>query len=229
MSEAFIIMLCAGSFYLLQKIFFFFSEATESKEVYCRWRIPGWGVYIIGLFFWLYVFFYIDKILILGWMELCGLPAMILGLINSLRMYRELKGRKKKEKKQKKLWRILFGWKLLGAFGWEGVLVIIGALIGTGFSIDYYGSLNSFAQGLQLAAVVGFLAGTYLLAKDWLWGYLFYALMNGTTGWLMYIKIQKNPNFKMLFYMQMASIVFVVGAFLVRWRRQKKNKPGKCQ
>ena len=216
-------MFCAGGLYLLQKIFFFFSEfyfseVAETKRVYYLWRIPGWAAYIIGLFPWLYIFFYVDKILILGWMELGGLPAMILGLGNSIKMYRRLKEGRKEEKKRKKLW---------GVFGWEDIVVIIAALMGVGFSIDYYGSLNSLAQGLQLAAVIGFLTGTYLLAKDWLWGYLFYALMNATTGWLMYLKIPINPNFKMLFYQQVASFILVVGAFLVRWYRQKQSKKAK--
>jgi hypothetical protein len=65
---------------------------------------------------------------------------------------------------------------------------------------------------------VGFLVGTYRLADDHLDGYTWFFLMNISAGWLMFMQ-----DYFWLGMQQVASLAFVIDAYLCKTRVQKSN------
>lgn len=92
-------------------------------------------------------------------------------------------------------------------------------LVGFGISLYDFGGITTFNQVLEIGLVAGFLVGTYLLAHNKPFGYLWYVLMHVSCAWLM-----KIENRELLFYMQLLSLVFIFDAYLMT-RRQKKDLP----
>ena len=82
-------------------------------------------------------------------------------------------------------------------------------LLGTGYSLYDYGGIVSVSQLLEFGVMLGFLLGTYLLAKNNMKGWLFFMLMNGSMGSLMLI--QNKP---ILAFQQGMSFCFVVYGFI---------------
>jgi len=175
-----------GGFYLLNKICFAFAEgrAEPSKR---KLRVAGWVVYLLGLPAWV--------IILVGkhdWMaaaiEAGGAPAMLFGLINAYRG--EIAPNRRFD-------RII-------AFFTYSVLAL-----GIGYSLYDYGGLTALSQLLEIGIVVGFLLGSYLLAKKNSAGWLFFMLMNISTGSLMFLQ-DKN----LLAAQQLVSLCFVVYGYL---------------
>ena len=86
------------------------------------------------------------------------------------------------------------------------VLLTVGVL----YSLFDYGGLTSLSQGLEIGVTIGFLGGTYLLAKSNPLGWLLFLLMNTSTGLLMLIQ----GNF-ILAVQQAISLLFVAYGY---WR-----------
>jgi hypothetical protein len=66
--------------------------------------------------------------------------------------------------------------------------------------------------------MIGFLIGSYLLAKSNVYGWLFFMLMNGSMASLMLI--QHKP---LLFGQQLVSLCFVIYGFTVSVKSSRRN------
>jgi hypothetical protein len=151
------------------------------------WRIAGWLAYIIGLPGWI--------ILLAGkndWMaaanEAGGLPALVLGLVLA--------------------WKGLDKASALADWGVK-IFTWIMVALGLGYSIYFFGGITSFTQILEMGVTVGFLLGTYLLAKKKPSGWLFFAMMLCSMGTLMYLQDKV-----ILVFQQALSLVFVIRGFV---------------
>lgn len=182
-----------GIFYLLNKIFLSLSEYARNREnekVSRRWRIAAWAIYLAGLPAWV--------IILVSWrnwiaasVEASGAPAMLLGLLNALRDNTNSSPR------------------------WLNRLALISIPLGFIYSLYDFGGLNTINQWLEIGLVLGFLVGTYLLAKEQASGYLWYVLMHVACAWLMLIQ-----GFPWLFLQQIVSLFFIINAY--RTARKRK-------
>jgi len=176
------LQLWGGGFYLLNKILF---AAAEGKQAIGkrRLRIAGWVVYILGVPAWV--------IMLVGkhdWIaasiEAGGIPAMLFGLYN---VYMN------PDTPNRVFERI------------ASVCTYMFLVTGGCFSLYEYGGITSVSQVLEMGVMVGFLVGSYLLAKKNLYGWLFFMLMNVSMASLMLL--QDKP---LLSVQQLVSLCFVV-------------------
>ncbi len=128
-----------------------------------RFRVASWVAYLIGLPPWVAIFISWHN-WIAASVEASGAPAMILGLVIALR------GTTKSPPR------------------WLDRLALICTPLGFGYSLWDYGGISTINQWLEIGLVLGFLVGTYQLAKERNSGYLWYVLMHVTCGWLMWIQ-----------------------------------------
>ena len=186
-----------GGFYLLNKIFLSFSEHARNRGDEARarkWRIASWAVYLVGLPPWVIIF--------VSWrnwtaasVEASGAPAMLLGLVIALR------GTTKNPPR------------------WLDHLALVCIPLGFGYSLYDFGGITTINQWLEIGLVLGFLVGTYLLAKERASGYLWYVLMHVACGWLMWIQ-----GYPWLFLQQLVSLVFIVDAYRMTRRVSRSKK-----
>lgn len=181
-----IMQVWGGIFYLLNKIFFCISEHNPQKRK--TWRVCSWIVYLIGLPAWVIIFIW-EHNWIAASIETGGVPSMALGLIIALR------GKGKEPK-------------------WLNFIAIVAIVSGITYSLYDFGGITTINQVLELGIVVGFLTGTYMLAKERPIGYLWFLLMNSSNSVLMYIQ-----DYRMLCLQQVISFIIVFDAY----RIQKKN------
>jgi hypothetical protein len=90
-------------------------------------------------------------------------------------------------------------------------------ILGVCYSVNDYGGITSVSQGLEIGVMIGFLIGSYLLAKSKSYGWLFFMLMNGSMGSLMLI--QNKP---ILAVQQLVSLFFVIYGFTVAIKTNRK-------
>lgn len=180
----------AGFFYLCNKISLLFAEKNRNKPKERKWRISAWTVYLIGLPAWVIIFIS-GRNWIAATLEAGGAPAMLLGLVLAI---------KRIEK---------------GTVKWLDYIALFAVIVGIGYSLYDYRGLNTITQGLELSMVIGFLVGTYLLAKKKVNGYLFFMLMNGSNTVLMLLE-----NHPWLVVQQIISIGFVISAFIFALKRR---------
>lgn len=81
--------------------------------------------------------------------------------------------------------------------------------VGVGYSLYDYGGLVSLTQFLEICAVIGFLGGTYLLAKSARAGWLLFMVMNASVALLMYVQ----HNY-MVSVQQLISLGFVLVGYV---------------
>jgi len=81
--------------------------------------------------------------------------------------------------------------------------------LGFAYSLYDFGGLTTPNQLLEIGLVVGFLIGTYELAKERSDGYLWFVLMHVSCGWLMWIQ-----GYPWLFLQQVVSLLFIADAYL---------------
>ena len=176
-----LLQIWGGGFYLGNKIFLALSEGRAIDHAFRRW---GWACYLIGLPAWVIIFL-LERNWIMAAIEFGSVPSMIYGLLVALHG---------KERAQTSIFASLSVW-----FAY--------ALIpfGVGYSLYDYGGLVSLTQMLEICAVVGFLSGTYLLAKGARTGWLLFMLMNASVAALMYVQ----SNF-IVAIQQLVSLAFVV-------------------
>ncbi|MFA6301189.1 MAG: hypothetical protein WC609_02470 [Candidatus Paceibacterota bacterium] len=186
-----------GGFYLLNKIFLTFSEYAHNrgdKKTARRWRIASWVIYLVGLPPWVIIFI-VRHNWIAASVEASGIPAMLLGLVIAFRDTTKNPPR------------------------WLDRFALVCIPVGFAYSFYDFGGLNTINQWLEIGLVVGFLVGTYLLAKENANGYLWYVLMHITCGRLMWIQ-----GYPWLFLQQVISLGFILDAYRVALK-QKRRKP----
>ena len=188
----------AGLFYLLNKIFFACAEISKGgkRGWEKRFKISAWVTYIIGLGPWLIVFSQTDD-WIAFWVELAGLPSMVLGLINSIR----------NRDQEEPTWLVY-----VALF-----ITAIGCLI----SFQVLNGFHEFTQLLEFVLAIGFLGGTFLLCRKnpIVEGYLCFVVMNASNAWLQSIRgndlLMKQQTFSLTI------MLFVY--WLTQWRRWKRR------
>lgn len=183
----FALQVWGGGLYLLNKIFFALAEGKQ-ESAKRRLRIVGWVVYILGVPAWV--------IILVGkhdWIaasiEAGGIPAMMFGLYN-VYMNPETPN-------------IIFD--QFASFCTYSFLII-----GICYSLFDYGGISTASQVLEMGVMVGFLVGSYLLAKKNLYGWLFFMLMNVSMASLMLL--QNKP---LLSVQQLVSLCFVIYGFMI--------------
>lgn len=182
-----LLQIWAGAFYLLNKIFFSRAERNQG-EWKRKWKIASWAVYLIGLPAWLLVFAQKPNWIAFG-VEAGGAPAMVLGLVIALR------GKENEP-------------------NWLNIFALLGAVLGLLYSVRIFHGITTINQVLEMGIAVGFLIGTYLLAKENPKGYLWFLLMNASNAVLMGIQ-----SYPWLCLQQIISFAFVLDAYLI----EKKN------
>ena len=174
-----------GLFYLTNKICFALAEGKDNNRKR-QLKIFGWIIYILGVPAWVTILI-IKQDWIAASIEAGGLPAMLFGLFN---VY-------KNSEKPNSFFDIIASF-----FTYAFIL------FGTGYSLYDYGGITSISQLLEIGVMIGFLIGSYLLAKNRTSGWLFFMIMNLSMGALMII--QNKP---ILAFQQAASLCFVVYGF----------------
>jgi hypothetical protein len=173
-----------GAGYLLAKVFLSHAEGVKNDRL---WRIAGWFMYIIGLPAWV-ILLIAKQNWIAAANEGGGAPALILGLV--------------------------MAWKNLDTvpkyIDWGIKIFTYGiVIIGTVYSLYVFNGITTFSQILEIGVTVGFLLGSYFLAKKNPSGWIFMIIMLISMGSLMYIHGKM-----ILIIQQIVSLFFAVNGFL---------------
>lgn len=182
-----------GSFYLINKVLFALAEGKEQK-IKRNLKLNGWAIYILGVPAWVIILLS-EQNWIAASIEAGGVPSMFLGLYTVYQDTNSPHGLLDR----------------VASFFTYGSIAL-----GVGYSLCDYGGVTAFTQILEMGVMVGFLLGSYLLAKNDRWGWLFFMLMNGSMAILMLI--EHKP---LLAVQQIVSLCFVTYGFWV----SRKIKP----
>lgn len=183
-----ILQIWGGSFYLTNKICFALAEGKTNDDRKHYLKLFGWLIYILGVPAWVIILI-MKHNWIAASIEAGGVPAMLFGLYN---VYT-----KSNTPSQK--------FDLIASLCTYAAIVI-----GVGYSVYDYRGIVSISQLLEIGVMVGFLLGSYLLAKNNSIGWLFFMLMNGSMGTLMLL--QNKP---ILAVQQCISLCFVMYGFIM--------------
>ena len=176
------LQLWGGGFYLVNKIFFALAEGKKQNSKR-KLKLYGWAIYICGVPAWVIILL-IEQNWIAASIEAGGVPSMFLGFYT---VY-------KKNQSPNML------------FDRVAMVFTYGSIaLGLSYSLFDYGGITSFSQILEIGVMLGFLLGSYLLAKNNKNGWLFFMLMNGSMATLM--MIQHKP---LLSIQQILSLSFVI-------------------
>ncbi len=140
--------------------------------------------------------------------EAGGVPAMLLGLYNTLKNDSSLNsdaGDSPENYQQPQLFTRLV---TLSTYGFVA--------FGVSYSFYEYGGINTLTQVLEIGVMIGFLLGGYFLARGNNSGWLFFMLMNVTMGSLMLLQDKY-----ILAVQQGLSLCFVIYVYRIA-RRYKK-------
>lgn len=174
-----------GVCYLLNKVLFSISEANN-EIIKRKLKIIGWILYILGVPAWIIILVGHSN-WIAASIEAGGIPAMILGLYNTIHNH----------KKNNHLFTVIVSCCTYSSL-----------VFGLFMSLYHNGGITSFSQILEVGVMIGFLLGSYLLAKGNTNGWLFFMLMNISMAILMFI--QHKP---LLMAQQLLSLCFVIYGF----------------
>ncbi len=181
-----LLQIWGGGCYLSNKILFSVSE-TQTESVKRKLKILGWLVYILGVPAWV-IILVSNNDWIAASIEAGGIPAMLLGLYNTIHNHQ----------------------KVNHAFNRVVSFCTYSSLaFGLSFSVYHHGGINSLTQVLEVGVMLGFLLGSYFLAKGNSNGWLFFMLMNLSMASLMFI--QDKP---VLIVQQLISLCFVIYGFV---------------
>ena len=180
-----ILQIFAGLSYLINKIFFSFAE-NKSPKLKKNLKIKGWIIYILGVPAWV-IILTSNQNWIAASIEAGGIPAMLLGLYNTCH----------DNKKENKLFNIFVT-----------VNTYVFVAIGLTYSIIDNNGISSYSQVLEIGVMIGFLFGSYFMAKNHSSGWLFFMLMNLSMAILMLLE-----NKSILMIQQLLSLCFVVYGF----------------
>ncbi|WP_040726700.1 hypothetical protein [Thiomicrorhabdus sp. Kp2] len=181
----FILQIWGGLFYLLNKILFALAEGKK-VPLKKKLKVSGWSIYILGVPAWVIIL--IDHHnWIAASIEAGGIPAMLLGLYNTYHDY----------KKPNK-----------GFNAFVTLCTYSSLALGVTYSLYVHGGITSISQVLEIGVMLGFLLGSYYLAKNNPNGWLFFMLMNLSMASLMFL--QDKP---ILMAQQLLSFCFVLYGF----------------
>lgn len=182
-----------GGFYLTNKILLALAEGRpqRSKRLF---KIAGWSIYILGVPAWVIILISKQN-WIAASIEVGGVPSMIFGLYN---VYT----------------RAEISSKTMDIIAMSATYLSL--ILGVGYSLYGHGGINTVTQLLEIGVMIGFLLGSYLLAKNLPVGWLFFMLMNGSMAVLMLI--QEKP---ILSAQQLLSLCFVVYGFIIASKTNK--------
>ena len=191
-----LLQIWGGSFYLSNKILLAISEGRPKKSKRML-KLAGWLIYILGVPAWVIILISKQN-WIAASIEVGGVPSMLFGLFN---VY------KKTEVSSQ-------------IFNTIALSVTYASLaLGVGYSMLEYGGINSVTQLLEIGVMIGFLLGSYFLAKSRSFGWIFFMLMNGSMAILMFI--QNKP---ILSIQQLFSLCFVIYGFTLAIKSKRSTK-----
>ena len=161
-----VLQLWGGIFYFLNKIFLAFGEKSKNKNMVKSLKISGWSVYLIGLPAWLWILLSKNDFIVAS-IEAGGIMSMILGLISAIKGKENIKP-----------------WLSQVAKIMTYLMLVFGIIA----SLYIFNGISELSQILELGVTVGFLLGTYNLAKENSSGWLWFGLMNASNAALMGIQ-----------------------------------------
>ena len=174
-----------GGFYLVNKILFALAEG-KSPNIKRKFKIYGWAIYLLGVPAWVIILLSKQN-WIAASIEAGGVPSMLFGLYT---VYKNARTQNK-------------------IFSNIAYVFTYGAItLGVGYSLYDNKGISSFSQILEIGVMIGFLLGSYLLAKNNRSGWLFFILMNASMAALMFV--QHKP---LLLLQQIVSLCFVLYGF----------------
>lgn len=181
-----VLQIWGGSCYLLNKILFALSEGKK-QNIKRILKLYGWAIYILGAPAWVIILL-CKQNWIAASVEAGGVPSMIFGY------YTVFKNSSTPNR--------IFD--RVASFFTYGSLTL-----GVTYSLIDYGGITSFSQILEIGVMLGFLLGSYLLAKNNRIGWLFFMLMNGSMATLMFIQSKQ-----LLTIQQIVSLGFVIYGYI---------------
>lgn len=181
----FILQIWGGSFYLINKLLFAVSESQQA-DLKKKLKLIGWAIYILGVPAWV-IILVSHQNWIAASIEAGGIPAMLLGLYNTYHNHQ-------------KPHRIFNKIVALSTYG--------SLLFGLFYSMYLHAGITSISQVLEIGVMLGFLLGSFYMAKNSPNGWLFFMLMNLSMASLMFL--QDKP---ILMAQQLLSFSFVLYGF----------------
>jgi hypothetical protein len=169
-------------------------ERERATARFWFWRKLAWATYLVGLPP-VVAIFAVEQNWLFAAIEVGGAPAMMCGLVAAF-------SRKDPP-------------------AWLDQLALIAIPIGIIASLWNLGLSKPLAQGLEVAGSIGFLVGTYLLAKDREEGYRWFLVMNLATGILLGMQ-----GYYLFVPQQILSIILIADAHRVRKRKNKQALSG---
>lgn len=180
-----ILQIWGGGFYLVNKILFALSQSKQ-EQLKKKLLISGWIIYILGVPAWVIILVG-QQDWIAASIEAGGIPAMLLGLYNTYHDH----------KKSHRLFNRCVSFSTYGFLAF-----------GLFYSFKLHGGISSVTQIFEIGVMLGFLLGSYYMAKNSPNGWLFFMLMNLSMASLMFM--QEKP---ILMAQQLLSFCFVVYGF----------------
>ena len=174
-----------GAFYLLNKMVFTFSEAKVAQQKR-KLTMLAWVAFLIGVPAWLIILVEQGN-WIAASVEAGGIPAMLLGLYNTY--HNNLRPNQ------------LFN-KVVTVSTYASLA------FGLSYSLWLHVGVTSITQVLEMGVMLGFLFGSYLMAKGNPKGWLFFMLMNLSMAALMLMQDKA-----ILMLQQLLSLCFVIYGF----------------
>lgn len=171
-----------GGFYLTNKILFALSEGKK-EQLKKKLKIAAWIIYILGVPPWVIILVGKDN-WIAASIETGGVPAMLLGLYNTFHNH---------QRPHRMFNRIV-------TFCTYSSLVF-----GVVFSLLHHSGITSISQIFEMGVMLGFLLGSYFMAKNDARGWLFFILMNLSMASLMFLQGKH-----ILMTQQLVSLCFVI-------------------
>jgi hypothetical protein len=181
-----------GTCYLLAKILLAVSEGISNGR---KWRIVGWFSYLAGVPAWV-IILADNSDWVIASNDLGSIPSMVMGIIIAWKKDRKIN-------------------KIFDKFVQYFTFLMIAA--GIIYSIYCFHGITKFTQILEILVIIGFLAGSYLLAKNIPNGWLFFILMCSSIIILMIVQDKM-----LLAFLQGISLIVVIIGYIKAIR--KKNK-----
>lgn len=177
-----IFQLWGGGFALTNKVLLALSENKQGQTKKSL-KIIGWIIYILGIPAWVTILIG-HQDWIAGSIESGAVPSMLFGVYNA---YHD-------NKKQNK---------------WFKNIVVLSTYssltFGVYYSVLHHGGIMSISQVLEIGVMMGFLLGSYSMAKNDSVGWLYFMLMNLSMAGLMLLQDKE-----ILMVQQLFSLCFVV-------------------